>query len=494
MAKRFGLTSECIEDIKSVFGLHPEIDEAIMFGSRAMGNYKKGSDIDIALKGSKVNFNVVGTVKAQLDELPYAYTYDIVNYYKISNKSVVSHIDELGISFYKKDVKPGKWELCKLEEFAELRKEQIAPNGKEQPYIGLEHIEQQNLRLNGIGSSNDVISNKFKFYRGDILYGKLRPYFRKVYKPNFDGVCSTDIYVIKNREKADPDFLFYLIATEEFTKVANSGSSGTRMPRADWKQIEDSEWNLPDITTQREIASILSSLDNKIELTLQMNRTLETMSHTIFKEWFVTTAEENWKTVMLKQFIEIKGGLSYEAKHIGTGNSLLLGMGCVSFTERFLLSGARLYSGESNESYLAKPEDIVIATRQQSDNLPILGFPARVPYTLEGKKIIVGANLYKVFNKSILSNAILFQLLRSEQYKKHILANSKGSTVRMITKDSIELFEFKLPPKAIIEKCTTIIQTLDDKIDSNYCQIEHLTQIRDGLMSKLVTGKIQIKS
>lgn len=180
-----------------------------------------------------------------------------------------------------------EWKTYKLGDIAELRKEQIIPNGKEQPYIGLEHIEQQSLRLNGVGSSNSVISNKFKFYSGDILYGKLRPYFRKVYKPKFEGVCSTDIYVIRNKKLVDKDYLFYLVATEEFTNIANSGSSGTRMPRADWKQLEKSEWQLPDLPTQRQIAQILTSLDDKIELNLQMNQTLEAMAQAIFKEWFV---------------------------------------------------------------------------------------------------------------------------------------------------------------------------------------------------------------
>src|SRR5690606_24389645 len=148
--------------------------------------------------------------------------------------ALTEHIEKHGIVFYEKADVPEGWKTYSLGEIAEIRKEQVLPNGKEQPYIGLEHIEQQSLRLNGIGSSKDVISNKFKFYSGDILYGKLRPYFRKVYHPKFEGVCSTDIYVIKNKGNVDQGFLYYLIATEEFTNIANSGSSETRMPRADW--------------------------------------------------------------------------------------------------------------------------------------------------------------------------------------------------------------------------------------------------------------------
>lgn len=180
-----------------------------------------------------------------------------------------------------------EWKIFKLDDIAVLRKEQVQPNGVEQPYIGLEHIGQQTLSLVGVGSSNDVISNKLKFYSGDILYGKLRPYFRKVYHPKFEGVCSTDIFVIKNKDGFDKTFLYYLVATEEFTSIANSGSSGTRMPRADWSQLVNSEWLIPSLPTQTRIASILSSLDDAIELNLQINKTLEETAKTIFKEWFV---------------------------------------------------------------------------------------------------------------------------------------------------------------------------------------------------------------
>src|SRR5690606_17560574 len=141
----------------------------------------------------------------------------------------------------------------------------------------------------------------------------------------------------------------------------------------------------------------------------------------------------------------------YKGKFIGSGESLLLGMGCVSFTDRFLHSGARSYSGEFPDKHLIMPGEIVIATRQQSDNLPILGYPAMVPDEYSGKVVIVGTNLYRVQNDSTLENWVLFQLLRSNNYRVHIKSNAKGSTVRMITKDAVESFTFYLPPKEKLE-------------------------------------------
>ncbi len=180
------------------------------------------------------------------------------------------------------------WGKYKLEDFAKLVKNQYKPNKVEELlYIGLEHIEQQSLRINGTGNSKNVISQKYKFSSGDILFGKLRPYFRKVFRPKFDGVCSTDIWVIKAKKDFDQGFLFYFLANQSFIDACNSGSSGTRMPRADWDHLSETEWDIPPYPTQRRIADILSALDDKIELNRQTNATLEAIAQTIFKEWFV---------------------------------------------------------------------------------------------------------------------------------------------------------------------------------------------------------------
>ena len=103
-----------------------------------------------------------------------------------------------------------------------------------------------------------------------------------------------------------------------------------------------------------------------------------------------------WKKTRLGNLISIKGGFSYKGEFIGKGKALLLGMGCVSFSENFLHSGARLYSGHVPNTFVAKPNDIVLATRQQSDNMPILGVPAIIPESLKNETVIVGTNLYKV--------------------------------------------------------------------------------------------------
>ncbi|WP_051884792.1 restriction endonuclease subunit S [Chryseobacterium luteum] len=297
---------------------------------------------------------------------------------------------------------------------------------------------------------------------------------------------------IVNEDKINNEYLYYLLKNN-ISRIKSLGT-GSTFAEVSASILKELEIQAPELTTQNQIAEILSSLDDKLELLQQMNQTLENIAQEIFENMLVTKNKKGWEEIRLGDIIEIKGGFSYKSQFIGSGDSLLLGMGCVSFNERFLFSGARPYSGEFNNNYLAKSGDIVIATRQQSDNLPILGFPAKVPKSLDNKKVIVGTNLYKVNNHSNFHNTFLFQLFRSNDYRKHILANSKGSTVRMITKDSVENYLFKIPPKEVFRDIEAVLNAIDYRIEDNTFQIQTLTQTRDTLLPKLMSGQLEIKN
>jgi type I restriction enzyme S subunit len=177
----------------------------------------------------------------------------------------------------------------KLGDHTYLGKNKVDPEGldPEIKYIGLEHIGEGTLSLNGFGFASDVNSSKAVFEKGDILFGKLRPYFRKVIIAPFDGICSTDIWVVKPKNGIDRNFLFYWMASQDFVDEVTRSSEGTRMPRAKWKVASKIEIPDVDIKTQKEIGEILYTLDQKIHLNQQTNETLEAMAQAMFKSWFV---------------------------------------------------------------------------------------------------------------------------------------------------------------------------------------------------------------
>ena len=174
-----------------------------------------------------------------------------------------------------------------------------------------------------------------------------------------------------------------------------------------------------------------------------------------------------WKEVRLGDIVSIKSGLAYKGAFIGKGENILLGMGCVSFKDKFLFSGARAYEADCDDKYCVDPGDIVVATRQQSDNLPILAMPAIIPSSLKAKKIIYGTNLYKVENHSEVTNDFLFWQLKTPDYIDYISSVKTGSVVRMVTKKNVEDYVFRCPPKEVRDRISKLLWGLDRKIELN---------------------------
>lgn len=188
-----------------------------------------------------------------------------------------------------------------------------------------------------------------------------------------------------------------------------------------------------------------------------------------------------WKKVRLGDYISIKSGLAYSGSKIGKGDSILLGMGCVSFKEKFVETGARPYDDYCDDRFVVKPGEIVLATRQQSDNLPILAMPAIIPKTFEGMRVIFGTNLYKVENKSELSNRFLFWLLKHQHYFKYIAGVKSGTAVQMVTKKNVEDYKFLCPPQGEREKIADILWSYDNLIENNTRRIRLLEQMAENL-------------
>jgi predicted nucleotidyltransferase len=99
----FGLRDKDLQTVIAILQQHPDVEQALIFGSRAKGNYKPGSDVDIALKGATLDHKIVSHISSILnEETQMPYKFDVLNYDAISNKDLTEHIDRVGIVFYTK--------------------------------------------------------------------------------------------------------------------------------------------------------------------------------------------------------------------------------------------------------------------------------------------------------------------------------------------------------------------------------------------------------
>ena len=146
---------------------------------------------------------------------------------------------------------PEGWEKVPLSELCTDVRESANPKDlpPDTAYIGLEHIPRRSITLNDWGMSSEVNSNKFKFAEGDILFGKIRPYFHKVGFALVDGIASSDAIVIRPTDSHLHHYVLFLLSSDEFVALASKTvREGSKMPRADWKFLLKSDFKRPSET------------------------------------------------------------------------------------------------------------------------------------------------------------------------------------------------------------------------------------------------------
>jgi type I restriction enzyme S subunit len=162
--------------------------------------------------------------------------------------------------------KESNWASYRFNHFAHRRKTKCNPavSDIDHPCIELEHVESKTGRLLGRTSAKGQDSIKSVFQTGDVLFGKLRPYLRKFNQPTFDGVCSSEFWVLNaNEEICLPRYLYYVVQTSSFQR-ATGISSGSKMPRAEWDVVKDFTFALPSIEEQRAIINVLEPAEKLI--------------------------------------------------------------------------------------------------------------------------------------------------------------------------------------------------------------------------------------
>jgi len=167
---------------------------------------------------------------------------------------------------------PQGWEVGLLQNIGKLEKRTVAPDdiSSETAYIGLQDMPRKSISLTEWSSASEIESNKFKFFRGDLLFGKLRPYFHKVGIAPIDGVCSTDILVLNSKDHEYRSVLLGHITSDDFIDYVNRSSTGTKMPRTNWKNMSSYKVVIPSIEISRHLTKIVDDYIDRIIINIEM--------------------------------------------------------------------------------------------------------------------------------------------------------------------------------------------------------------------------------
>jgi len=162
---------------------------------------------------------------------------------------------------------PAGWQVGELGNIGKnirdgISEDEIQPDMN---YIALEHMPRKQIALDSWDTAADIASNKFIFKKGNILFGKLRPYFHKVGIAFISGICSTDILVLDSKRKDLFSFLLMVLSSDEFIKYVTLASEGTRMPRTSWEYMKEYPIYIPDNSVVSAFNDLVKASTNKIE-------------------------------------------------------------------------------------------------------------------------------------------------------------------------------------------------------------------------------------
>ena len=410
-----------------------------------------------------------------------------------------------------------EWRTAKFGDCARLVADRVSPQtAGDTPYIGLEHIGESTLSLIGHGTAQDVTSTKTLFKRKDILFGKLRPYFRKVIAAPFDGICSTDIWVVRPKEGVDAGFLFYTMATLAFVERAVRGSNGTRMPRASWDFLSEYELSLPPLPTQRAISRVLGAFDDKIALNAKMNATLEAMARALFRSWFV-----DFEPVRAKQSGRWRRGetlpgmpaelydlfpaeltptelgdapAGWEARTIGDCYYLTMGQAPPGKTYNEDGDGMPFFQGRADFGFryptnrkfcaapkrTAHPDDTLVSVRAPIGSL-----------NMAYDECCIGRGVAALRHKSG-SSAFTYYSVWSVQWELQRYEQT-GTVFGAVTKKQFEAIPILEPPIEVINAFGEFAQQWDKRIRLNTAESRNLAAMRDTLLPRLLSGEVKVE-
>ena len=319
----------------------------------------------------------------------------------------------------------------------------------------------------------------------DIIYSTVRPiqrHFGFIENPINTLVVSTGFSVIEvNNDLANPKFIYYFLSSNETVEILNviAEASTTTYPSLKPKDIENLDILLPPLKEQKEIAEVLSSLDDKIDFLHRQNKTLEALAQTLFRQWFVEGAKDDWEVGKLPDEFDFTMGLSpkgetFNEDEIGTP----MYQGNADFEFRF----------PKNRVYTTDPKRYA----EKFDTLISVRAPVGAQNMAKEKCCIGrGVATFKYKEDNSFYTYTYFKMKSLMDKIKQF--NDSGTVFGSINKTDFESMEVIIPPTDLVVKYQNEVKPLDDKVIQNTFQIKTLENMRDTLLPKLMSGEVRVK-
>lgn len=378
------------------------------------------------------------------------------------------------------------YQKLKLKDLLVPISKQIQPKDfGDKVYVGLEHLKSGDVSLTDVGTASQVKSTKWEFQSGDILYGKLRPYLNKCAVANKNGICSTDILVLRANKNVDARYVAYCLTGDDFVTYANGTVSGMNLPRTTWSKFNDYEILVPvtndgkpDLAEQQRTVSkldkVFQGLGNGTSVLLKQKENVALLRQSTLSRAFVN---QEWQLTKIRDLNPVLlKGVSFDkadaqmTKYDGYAPLLrahnIRDMR-INFDEMMYVRNTAV----KDEQYL-KNGDVVFVTSSGSKHL--VGKSALITH-LDTETTIGAFNSLLRFTSNVEPRYVFFAL-NSPLFKQHIAKRLVGANINNIKKDDILDFEFRVPFKNGIPDIKEQVRVADE-IDMAFSSSEKLHSI-----------------
>jgi type I restriction enzyme S subunit len=339
-------------------------------------------------------------------------------------------------------------------------------------------------------------------------------------------ISQSQMKITIDKNKADPIFVYYLFRAPAQQEYLLRNAIQTGVPHTNLSILRKVPLTIPPMVTQRRIAHILGTLDDKIELNRRMNETLEAIARALFKSWFVdfdpvrAKAEcrdtdlpahiadlfpnsfedselgeipDGWGTLRLHDLLTLDKGVSYKGQYLTDSGIPMVNLGCFLGRGRFDNEALKNYSGEYRPRHIVRPGDLVIANTDITQKREVIGSPALVPQHFGSDELLfthhvfcarfrTGCEHWKFF--------VLFLLLQ-ESFRERAAGFATGTTVLALPRDAVLELACPAVPRELIKAFERMATPLLERQSKSVSESLSLAALRDTLLPKLMSGELK---
>lgn len=401
-----------------------------------------------------------------------------------------------------------EWKECRLGDYCDFqngyafKSSEFKTNG-EYKIVKIKELKDGLVKFFDDSASVDIHDikefEKYKIYRNDVLFALTGDPVSKpnplswvgrvsIYRSDENALLNQRTCKIKKSDEIDNQFLYYYFRQwENFYALASKATGSASQANISTNTIADTIIKLPPLPTQQKIADILSPLDDKIELNNKINTNLEQQAQALFKNWFVDLEPfggkmpEGWKVGKLSEIADYLNGLAMQKFRPLEDEE---GLPVLKIKE--LRQGCYDESSELCSPSKVKPEYII------HDGDVIFSWSGSLLVDIWcGGTCGLNQHLFKVTSQTY--EKWFYYLWTKHHLDKFIfLAADKATTMGHIKREELDKAEVIIPDDTTYQNLTSVIKPFIDEIINNRIENRKLSQIRDGLLPKLMNGEIFI--